>query len=110
MDYDRPVYAVADALTTLLTCGVWWLAVAKIPRVRVFLVLAITRSVAVLFAFVNVYLAFAERPLISFASPEATLAFFRVCAYTGILVRVIEACAYLLLARWIVQKYRTQTP
>ena len=105
MDYDRPVYAVVDALTTLLTCGIWWFAVAKISRVRVFLVLAITRSIAVLFAIENVHLAFTERPLISFASSEATLAFLKVCSYTGMLVWVVEACAYLLLVRWIVQKF-----
>ena len=110
MDYSRPVYAAISASTTLLTCGVWWFAFAKIPRVRVLLVLAITHTVAAILALDNVHLAFTGRMLISFSSSEATLACLKALSCVVALLWIVQACAYLLLVRWIVQRLRTQTP
>jgi hypothetical protein len=109
MDDTRAIAAVVDAACTFVTCGMWWFAYAKLPRVRVLLVLAVIRSIAVVFSIGNVHLALTNTMLFSFYSSADTLAFLRALAWAQTVLRVVEAAAYIALVRWIVGRVRSQS-
>ena len=87
-------------------CGAWWFAFIRLRHCKIFLALAILQTVAVLFDVQNLYLAFNEELLIRFATSRATLSFLEAISYVGIAVNFAEAVCYVLLVRWLVQRFQ----
>ena len=110
MDSSRQVFAVLSFVLTLLMCGAWWFAFFRLRHGKVFLALAILRTVAVFFDAQNLYLAFNEDFLIHFGSSQTTMLYIKILSYIAGALSLAEAVCYLLLVRWLVLRFQTNQP
>ena len=103
MDTSRQIYALADLVTSAIGCGLWCFAYTRFRGVRVFAVLALTHTARLIASVDNVHLAFTDRLFSPFSS---VLRFFTVVSYASIVIWIVEAVAYIMLVRWILQSLR----
>lgn len=97
----REYHALVELIANLLGFGIWLFACLRVARNVPFVVLAITHAVRVLFSIQNVRFSFGGRLIPSVNTYEEYIAYASVVSHVSSLVQIVDACALLMIVRWI---------